>query len=117
MITTISYSFVFKRTFQDASFYSLDAEIYFIGNKLYLFIKEPHQKTNKFYFFCSAFCGCWFNLQWGKSCYTRLIRPNKVETAVQCFHMSHTVFAGFSGHGNSIYKTHFPYITDLFFQN
>ena len=30
-------------------------------------------------------------------------RPNEVKTAVQWFHMSHEVFAGFSGHGNSIY--------------
>ena len=30
------------------------------------------------------------------------MRPNKVEIAVQCFHMSRTI--GFSGHGNSIYN-------------
>ena len=43
-------------------------------------------------------------LQWGSSCYKLLMRPNKVETAVQWFRMSHAVFDGFSGHGNSIYN-------------
>ena len=32
----------------------------------------------------SAFCGCWFNLQWWRSWYALLMRLNKVETAVQC---------------------------------
>ena len=30
--------------------------------------------------------------------------PNKAKTSVQWFRMSHAVLAGFSGHGNSIYK-------------
>ena len=33
-----------------------------------------------------------------------VMRSNKVKTAVQWFHISRAVFAGFSGHGNSIYK-------------
>ena len=32
------------------------------------------------------------------------MRSNKVETAVQLFRMSRAGFAGFSGHGNSIYN-------------
>ena len=33
------------------------------------------------------------------------MRPNKVETPVKCFRMSHVqVFAGFSGCGNSIHS-------------
>ena len=39
--------------------------------------------------FGSTFCGRWFDLQWGRSWYILLIRPNSVETVVQCFHMSH----------------------------
>ena len=35
-----------------------------------------------------------------KSEYTLLMRPSKVETAVQWFCMLHAVLAGFSGHGN-----------------
>ena len=31
------------------------------------------------------------------------MRPNKVETAVQWFHMSCAVLAGFSGHSNLLY--------------
>ena len=30
-------------------------------------------------------------------------KPNKVETAVQFFRMSHAVFTGFSDHSNSVY--------------
>ena len=33
------------------------------------------------------------------------MRPNKVETAVQWFHMSLTVFAGFSGCGYSTWNS------------
>ena len=47
----------------------------------------------------------WFDLQWERSWYTLLMKPNMVETAVQWFRMSRAIFAGFSGHGNSIYKT------------
>ena len=36
--------------------------------------------------------------------YTLLWRINKVEKAVQCFHMSHAMHAGFSGYDNSIYN-------------
>ena len=36
---------------------------------------------------------------------TLLMGPNKFETAVQWFRMSHAVFVGFSGHSNSIYNT------------
>ena len=32
----------------------------------------------------SAYCGCWFNLQWWRSRCAWLMRPNEVETAVQC---------------------------------
>ena len=32
----------------------------------------------------SAYCGCWFDLQWWRSRCALLVRPNKVETAVQC---------------------------------
>ena len=54
-----------------------------------------------------AFCGRWFDLQWGISRYTLLMRPNNVETAVQVHSGSvcrTQVFAEFSGHGNSIYN-------------
>ena len=40
----------------------------------------------------------------GRSHYKLLMRPNKVEAAVQCFRISRAAFAGFSGHGNSIYN-------------
>ena len=33
-------------------------------------------------------CGHWFDLQWWRLRYTLLMRPNKVETAVQCSRMS-----------------------------
>ena len=29
-------------------------------------------------------CGCWFDLQWWRSQYALLMRPNKVKTAVKC---------------------------------
>ena len=47
-----------------------------------------------------GFCGCWFDLQWWRSWYALVMRPNKVEASVQCSvcHM----LAGFSSHGNSI---------------
>ena len=32
----------------------------------------------------SVFCSCWCDLQWWRSRYTLLMRPNKVETAVRC---------------------------------
>ena len=32
----------------------------------------------------SAYCGCWFDLQWWRSRCALLMRPNMVETAVQC---------------------------------
>ena len=51
-----------------------------------------------------TFRGRCFDLQWGKSWYTLVIRPNKVETAVSCFCKSRAVFAGFSDRGNSIYN-------------
>ena len=38
------------------------------------------------------------DIQWGRSQYTLLMRPNQVETAIQWFRMSHAVFAGFSGY-------------------
>ena len=31
-----------------------------------------------------TFCGWWFDLQWWKSSYALVMRPNMVETAVQC---------------------------------
>ena len=43
-------------------------------------------------------------LQWGRSRYTLLMRPNKIEAAVQWFRMSGAAFAGVSGHGYSIYN-------------
>ena len=33
----------------------------------------------------SPFCGCWFDLQWWRPRYALLMRPNKVETVVQCY--------------------------------
>ena len=33
-------------------------------------------------------CGRWFDLQWWRLQYTLLMRPNKVETAVQCSRIS-----------------------------
>ena len=54
--------------------------------------------------FSTAFRGHWFDFQRGRLLYTLLMRPNKVKTAVQLFHMLHVVLAGFSGHGNSIYN-------------
>ena len=48
----------------------------------------------------SAFCSCWFDLQWWRSRCALLMRPNKVETAVQCSVCRISVFAGFSCHGN-----------------
>ena len=38
--------------------------------------------------FGSAICDRWFNLHWGRSLYTLLMRPNKIKTTVKCFHMS-----------------------------
>ena len=34
-------------------------------------------------FSASAYCGCWFDLQWWRLRCALLMRPNKVETAVQ----------------------------------
>ena len=42
--------------------------------------------------------------QVGESRYSLLMKPNKVETAVQWFRMSRAEFARFSGHGNSNYN-------------
>ena len=54
--------------------------------------------------FGSAFCGRWFDLQSGGHgihCWWDLIRSKQPSTGSAC----HTqVFAGFSGHGNSIYN-------------
>ena len=59
----------------------------------------------------SAYCGCWFDLQWWRSRCTMLMRPNKIETAVQCSVCRMKVFAGFSCHGNSkIYICIYIYI-------
>ena len=44
-----------------------------------------------------------FYLQWWRSWYILLMRPNKVEKAVHLFRMLCEVFAGFSGHGILIY--------------
>ena len=55
-------------------------------------------------------CDRWFDFQWCKTQYTLLMRPNKVETAVEWFSMSHEVLAGFFGHGNSIYIYIYIYI-------
>ena len=49
-------------------------------------------------------CGRWFDLQWWRSRYTLLMRPNKVKTAVQCFCMSRVSVTEFFGLGNSIYN-------------
>ena len=49
-----------------------------------------------------AYCGCWFDLQWWRSRYTLLMRPNKVKIAVQCPVCHMQLFAGFSCHGNSM---------------
>ena len=38
--------------------------------------------------FGSAICGRWLDLQWWRYRYTLLMRPNKVETDIQCFRMS-----------------------------
>ena len=48
----------------------------------------------------SAYCGCWFDLRWWLWC-ALLMRPNKVETAVQCSVCRTLVFARFSSHDNS----------------
>ena len=83
--------------------------------KLYYWITNPHRTQVMLYqlvmviakpsyirtlYRGSTFCSRWFDLQWGRSRHTLLMRPNKVETAVQCFRSS----AGFSGHGNSIHN-------------
>ena len=47
---------------------------------------------------------CLLDLVWGRSRCTWLMRPNKVETAVQWFRMLHAVLAVFSGHDNVIYN-------------
>ena len=38
--------------------------------------------------FGTAICGRWFSLQWWRLLYSLLMRPNKVETFVQCSRMS-----------------------------
>ena len=58
----------------------------------------------------SAYCGCWFDLQWERSRCALLMRPNKVETAVQCSVCRMSVFAGFSCHGNSMIISIPPFI-------
>ena len=47
-------------------------------------------------------CGCWFDFQGRRSRYALLMRPNKVERAVQCSVYQMEMIAGFSSHGNSI---------------
>ena len=49
-------------------------------------------------------CGLWFDLQWERSRYILLMRPNKVETIVKWFRILYAVLVGFSGHGNSVYN-------------
>ena len=63
----------------------------------------------------SAFCGCWFDLQWWRSRYALLMRPNKVETAVQCSVCRMLVFAEFSSHGNLINITSIPLFIDIIY--
>ena len=58
----------------------------------------------------SAFCGCWFDLQWWRSRYALPIRPYKVETAVQYSVCCMQVVAEFSSHGNLIYTYIYIYI-------
>ena len=41
------------------------------------------------------FCGRWFDLQWGRSWYTLLMRPNKVETTIKWFRKSHAALTDF----------------------
>ena len=48
----------------------------------------------------SAYCACWLDLQWWRSRCAMLMRPNKVETAVQCSLCRMKAFTGFSCHGN-----------------
>ena len=50
----------------------------------------------------SAYYGCWFDLQLWRSRCAQLMRPNKVETAVQCSVCHMKVLVGFSIHDNSI---------------
>ena len=50
----------------------------------------------------SAYCGCCFDLQWWRSRCSLLMRPKKVETAVQCSVYYMYVFVGFSCHGKSM---------------
>ena len=53
----------------------------------------------------SAYCGCWFNLQWWRLRCALLMRTNKVETAVHYSVCHMWMFAGFPSHDNSyIYK-------------
>ena len=48
--------------------------------------------------------------EWGRSWYTLMMRPSKVETAVPWFGMSHAELATFSGHDNSSYIYIYIYI-------
>ena len=51
---------------------------------------------------------------WWWSQYALLMRPNKVETAVQCSVCHMWVFAGFSGHGNLINIISIPLIIYIY---
>ena len=49
----------------------------------------------------SAYCDCWFDLQWRRLRCALLMRSNMVETAVQCSVCQMKVFARFSSHDKS----------------
>ena len=49
-------------------------------------------------------CILWFDFQGRRSRYILLMKPNKVEIALQCLHISRTTVNRVSGHGNSIYN-------------
>ena len=47
-----------------------------------------YEQMAQVYCFSTAICGCWFDLQRWRLQYTLLMRPNKVEIAVQCSRIS-----------------------------
>ena len=55
----------------------------------YIYIRIPIKQWCQWCrLYTTAIYGHWFDLQWWRSWSTLLMRPNKAETAVQCFRMS-----------------------------
>ena len=81
-----------------ANHFSMSACKKIIYIYIYIYIERERERQRDS---ASVYCGCWFDLQWWRSLCALPMRPNKIETAVQCSVCLIKVFTGFSNHDNS----------------